>query len=151
MDVQLVNPFLAALLTILPQLGFKNVARGKVFTKDQYIDALGVTVNITLTNQISGNVVFNMTEETAKGLSSTIMMGAAVTSLDDIAKSAICEMGNMIASSAVNNLSKNGIAVKLGPPALAQSNSKIKICDSNFIGIEMIADELKFEMQIGVN
>lgn len=151
MDVQLVNPFLSALLSILPQLGFKNVVRGKVFTQDQYIDSLGVTVNVVMASQISGNVVFNMTEETAKGLSSTIMMGAAVTSLDDMAKSAICEMVNMITSSAVNSLSKNGITVKLGPPALAHSNSKIKICDNKFVGIEMIADELKFEMQIGIN
>jgi len=108
-------------------------------------------VNVAMTNQLSGNVVFNLTGEAAKGLSSTIMMGAAVTSLDDMAKSAICEMVNMIASNAVNTLGSNGIAVKLGPPAIVQSNSKIKVCDNNFIGIEMMADELKFEMEIGVN
>ncbi|MDR3588335.1 MAG: chemotaxis protein CheX [Negativicutes bacterium] len=151
MDAQLVNPFLAALSAILPQLGFKNVVRGKVFTHAQFVEAQGVTVNVAMTNQISGNVVFNMTEEAAKGLSSTIMMGMAVTSLDDMAKSAICEMVNMVASNAVSALSKNGIAVKLEPPVITQSNSKIKVCDNTFIGIEMIADELKFEMEIGVN
>ena len=151
MDAQFVNPFIAALTNILPQLGFKNVVRGKVFMKTQFIDCLGVAVNVGITNQLTGNVVFNMSEDSAKGLSSVMMMGAAVTNFDDLAQSAVCEMVNMITSHAVSALSQDGIAIKVGPPELSQSNSKFKICDSNYIGIEMVADELSFEIGIGVN
>jgi hypothetical protein len=37
------------------------------------------------------------------------------------------------------------------PPALSQSIFKSKVCNNNFIGIEMTADELLFEIGIGVN
>jgi chemotaxis protein CheX len=151
MDARLVNPFIAALSDILPQLGFKNVVRGNVFVKPQFIDCLGVAVQVALTHQVNGSVVFNMTEEAAKGLSSVMMMGASVTQFDDMAQSAICEMVNMITSNAANALSQSGIAVKLKPPALSQSNSQFKVCDSNYIGIEMTADALSFEVGIGIN
>lgn len=150
MDAKLVNPFLGALLAILPQIGFKNVARGKVFTQSQCIDCLGVAVNVAMGNQVSGNVVFNMTEEAARGMAGTMMMGMAVASLDDMAKSAVCEMVNMIAATAVNSLGQSGFAVTLAPPALAQGTGKIKVCGSDFIGIEMTADALQFQMAIGV-
>jgi len=151
MDARIVNPFIAALSNILPQLGFKNVVRGKVLMKNQFIDCLGVAINVGLTNHVSGNVVFNMTENSAKGLSSVMMMGASVTQLDDLAQSAICEMVNMVTSNAATALSKDGIAIKFEPPALSQSTSKFKVCNSNFIGIEMAVDELPFEIVIGVN
>lgn len=151
MDARIVNPFIAALSNILPQLGFKNVVRGKVLMKNQFIDCLGVAVNVGLTNQVSGNVVFNMTENSAKGLSSVIMMGTPVSQLDDIAQSAICEMVNMVTSNAANALSQEGVVIKCEPPRLSQSTAKYKVCNNNFIGIEMAVDELPFEIVIGMN
>ncbi|VBB07422.1 chemotaxis phosphatase chex [Lucifera butyrica] len=151
MDARFVNPFIAALSDVLPQLGFKNIARGKVFTKDQFLDSLGVTVNVELVTQTTGNVVFNMTEEVAKKLSSVIMMGAIVNKLDDIAQSALCEMANMVTSTAATSLKNNGIPVKLAPPALSQCTSQIKICNTNYIGLEMTVDELMIEISIGLN
>lgn len=151
MDARFVNPFIAALSSVLPQLGFKTVERIKVFPKDQYIDALGVTVNVELTNQVTGNVVFNMTEESAQGLSATIMMGAVVNQLDSIAQSALCEMVNMVASNAANALSKEGMAVQLAPPALSRSTSQFKVCNGGCIVFEMVADNQPFQIGIGVN
>ena len=97
MDARFVNPFISALGSILPQLGFSNIVRNKLFTKELFIDGLGVTVNVPLSNQLQGNVVFNMSEDAAKGLSSIMMMGQPIAVLDDMARSALCEMVNMIA------------------------------------------------------
>lgn len=150
MDARVVNPFISALSTVLPQLGFKNIARGKVQMQAESIDCLGVAVNVGVTSQTPGSVVFNMTEATAKSLTSVMMMGATVNQLDDMAQSAICEMVNMITSNAATALSKEGIAIKLAPPALCQSTSKVKVC-SSFINIEMVADNLTFELCVGIN
>ena len=150
MDARFVNCTIAALLSVLPQLGFKNVVRGKVFAKEQFIDSLGVAVNV-VTSQPAGNIVFNMTEESAKRLSSVMLNGAAVEELDDLAQSTICEMVNMVSSNAANSLNKSGIEIQLASPALAQCNSKVRVCNSNYIGIEMAVDELMIEIGIGLN
>lgn len=151
MNAQLVNPFIAALTNVLPQLGFKNIVRGKLFSKDQFIDSQGVLINVQLSNHVSGNIAFTMTEECARRLSSTIMMGSPVESFDLIAQSALCEMANMVTSNAVTALKADGFAVSVVPPALSQGTARLKICHSNFIGIEMVIDELPIAVCIALN
>ncbi|WP_371379890.1 chemotaxis protein CheX [Sporomusa aerivorans] len=151
MDARFVNPFIVALTTVLPQLGFKSIVRGKLYAKEQFIDSQGVLVNVQLTNQVSGNVAFTMSQDSAKRISSVMMMGMAVESFDDVAQSALCEMINMVTSNAVNSLNKEGLAVGLVPPALSQDSAPLKICNSSFIGIEMIIDELPLQIGIGLN
>ncbi|SDE68696.1 chemotaxis protein CheX [Sporomusa acidovorans] len=151
MDARLVNPFITALSIVLPQMGFKNVARGKLFSGNQFIDNQGVLINVALINNLTGNFAFTMTEESAKRLSSVIMMGTPVNTFDAMAQSALCEMVNIVASNAATSLNKEGIAVNLVPPALSQTATKLKICDTNYIGIEMVIDELPVAIGIGLN
>lgn len=151
MNAQLVNPFLSALSTILPQLGFKKVVRGKLFPKDQFIDTRGVVINVQFHNQVTGNIAFTMTEDSAKRLSETMMMGMPVQQFDGVAQSALCEMVNIVTSNAATALKKAGLDVNVIPPALSQSNSPLKISNSNFIVIEMIIDELPVEVGIALN
>lgn len=151
MDARFVNPFISALSSVLPQMGFKNIVREKVFSKDQFLDSQGVLINVQLTNNVTGNVAFTMTEASAKQLSSIIMMGTPVQQLDEMAQSALCEMVNIVASNAASALNKEGFGVSVVPPALTQNIAKLKICDANFIGITMVIDELPIEIGIGVN
>jgi chemotaxis protein CheX len=151
LDARFINPFIAALSSVLPQMGFKTIVRDKIFSKDQFLDSQGVLVHVQLTNNVTGNVAFTMTEEAAKKLSSTIMMGMPVQQLDSMAQSALCEMVNIVTSNAATSLNKEGFGVSLVPPALSQSTAKLKICNTNFIGIVMVIDELPVEIGIGVN
>ncbi|HMM21537.1 MAG TPA: chemotaxis protein CheX [Selenomonadales bacterium] len=151
MDVRYVNPFIAAASSVVPQLGFKNIARGKVYTKDQILESLGVTVQVGMASNVNGNVVFNMTEDAAKRLSSAMMMGMPVERFDEVAQSAICELANMITSTAATALNQNGIQLRVAPPRLVQGVPAVQICNSSFIGIEMIIDELPIEIGIGLN
>lgn len=151
MDARIINRIIAALLNVLPEIGFKNVVRGKLFSKDQFIDGLGIAVNVELTSPPMGNIVFNMTEEVAKGLSKVMLKGAEVGKLDDLAQSAICEMINMVISDAVDSLNKGEINIQSASPVLSQCNSKIRVCNSHYIGFEMMVDEMVFEIGIGFN
>lgn len=151
MDVRYVNPFIAAATSVAPQLGFKNVARGKVYTKDQILESLGVTIQIGMASTVTGNVVFNMSEEAAIRLSSAMMMGMPVAQFDEMAQSAICELANMIASTAATTLNQNGIPLRVAPPQLVKGVPAVQICNCSFIGIEVIIDELPIEIGIGLN
>lgn len=151
MDVQFVNHFLSALSNVLPQLGFKNIARSKALGREQFIDSRGVIVNVGVTSQPMGNIVFNMTEESAKKLSSVMQKGAAVDNLDDLAQREICRMIHKITASAANSLYKSQHNVELASPACSVSNVKFQVCNSKYISFELVIDELMIEMGIGTN
>jgi chemotaxis protein CheX len=151
LDAKFINPFLNAFTGVVPQVGFVNIVRGRIFTKDQFVDNLGVSIQVSMSSQTDGNIIFNMTEQTAKTISSVMMMGKAVTIIDDMAKSAVCELVNMIVSHASTSLSQTGFAVKINPPSFLQGNTKVKVCNSTYIGIEMIVDNCPIEIAIGLN
>lgn len=65
MDVQMINPFIEAISYIMPQLGFQSITKGKLSVGDQFMTSKGVTVLVGLTDEIRGNIAYNMTEETA--------------------------------------------------------------------------------------
>ena len=79
MDVKLVNPFIDAFTTVLPQMGFPTPERTGMGVKDKHIESLGVSVLVGFTKEIRGNVVYNMNEETAKFIASTMMMGMPIS------------------------------------------------------------------------
>jgi chemotaxis protein CheX len=151
LDAKFINPFLNAFTGIGSQVGFVNIVRGKIFTKEQFVDSFGVSIQVGINSQSDGNIIFNMTEQTAKAISSVMMMGRPVDTIDDMAKSAVCELVNMIVSHASTSLHQAGLAVKINPPSFLQGNTKVKVCNGTYIGIEMIIDNCPIEMLIGLN
>jgi chemotaxis protein CheX len=151
LDAKFINPFLNAFTGVGPQVGFVNIIRGKIFTKEQFVDSFGISIQVGINGQSDGNIIFNMTEQTAKTISSVMMMGRPVDTIDDMAKSAVCELVNMIVSHASTSLNQTGVSVKINPPSFLQGNIKVKVCNSTYIGIEMIVDNCPIEMSIGLN
>ena len=108
MDAKLVNPFIDAFTSVLPMMSFPTPSRKGMGLKSIVVDSLGVTIMVGFTRQLRGNVVYNMSEETAKHIASTMMMGMPVAALDEMAQSAICEMSNMLTATAATNLTALG-------------------------------------------
>ena len=147
----MINPFIEAITYIMPQLGFQNIIKGSLSVKDQFMESKGVTVLVGLTDAMRGNVAYNMTEETAKKIASTMMMGMPVPEMDEMAQSAISELTNMVTGSAATNFEKDGLKVDISPPTLiVGSDFKAKVSSSKFIVVEMIVDSLTIELNIGL-
>ena len=72
MDAKLVNPFIDAFTSVLPMMGFPTPSRKGMGLKSIVVDSLGVTIMVGFTRQLRGNVVYNMSEETAKHIASTM-------------------------------------------------------------------------------
>ena len=66
MDAKLVNPFVDAFTAVMPQMGFPEPKRAKLSVQQLHAVSLGVSVIVGFTKQVHGNVVYNMTEDTAK-------------------------------------------------------------------------------------
>lgn len=151
MDAKFINPFLSAFIGVVPKVGFTNVVRGKIFTKEQFVDSLGVSIQVGMSSQSDGNIIFNMTEETAKTISSVMLRRVTMDTIDEMAESAICELVNMIVSHASTSLNQIGFTVKINPPLFLQGNGRVAVCNSTYIAVEMIVDNCHVEMAIGLN
>jgi len=73
---------------------------------------------IGVTGRIKGQVCFELSEEIAKKIASSMMGGMPITELDYISMSAVSEMGNMIMGNASMILANKAIHIDITPPSL---------------------------------
>ena len=152
MDAKLVNPFIDAFTSVLPMMGFPTPSRKGMGLKSIVVDSLGVTIMVGFTRQLRGNVVYNMREETAKHIASTMMMGMPVAALDEMAQSAICEMSNMLTATAATNLTALGYDVDISTPSLTVgSDFKVKISTEKYLTVTMDLAGHDVEINIAVS
>ncbi len=151
MDVKLVNPFIDAFTTVLPQMGFPTPTRTGMSVKEKSATSLGVAVIVGFTKEIRGSVVYNMSEETAKFIASTMMMGMPVESFDEMAQSAISEMSNMLTANAATNLTALGLEVDISTPSLTVgADCQIKISNEQYLTIMMDVSGHAVEIDVAV-
>ncbi|WP_019554118.1 chemotaxis protein CheX [Propionispira raffinosivorans] len=152
MDVKFVNPFINAITTVLPQLGFLTITRGKLSTREKAMPSLGVTVLVGFTKSVRGNVAYNMTTEAACKIASTMMMGLPVATFDEMAQSAISELSNMVTANAATNLASMDFEVDISTPSLTLGdNFSVKISDIQYLVIEMDIDGNLIEINMDLH
>ena len=152
MDAKLVNPFIDAFISVMPQIGFPTPKRTKVYLQNKIISSFGVVVTIGFTQQIRGSVVYNMNEDTAKFIASTMMMGMPIAEFDAMAQSAIAEMSNMLAATSATNLTALELSVDISTPSLTVGKGeKLKISDSQFLTVEMDLGGHKVDIAVAVD
>jgi len=138
MDAKLVNPFIDAFTAVMPQIGFPEPKRAKVTVKQKNAVSLGVSVIVGFTKQIRGNVVYNMTEDTAKFIASTMMMGMPVENFDEMAQSAISELSNMLTANTATHIAGLGLEVDISTPSLSIGEDfQIKISSDGYLAVDM--------------
>lgn len=151
MDVKLVNPFIDAFTTVMPQMGLPVPERTGMGVADQNISSKGVAVLVGFTKEIRGNVVYNMSEDTAKFIASTMMMGMPVETFDEMAQSAISEMSNMLTANAATNLTALGKEVDISTPSLTVgTDTKLKISNGQFLTVTMDIGGHPVEIDIAI-
>ena len=152
MDAKLVNPFIDAFITVMPQIGFPTPKRTKVFLANKNAVSKGVVVMVGFTKQIRGNVVYNMKEDTAKFIASTMMMGMPVSEFDAMAQSAIAELSNMLTATTATNLTQMELEVDISTPNLTIGEGfSLKISEEQYLTIEMDLGGHKVDIAIAVD
>ena len=153
MEAAMITPFLDAVVTVMPQLGFQQVVRGKMGVSDgNRIASLGVMVIVGLTRQYKGTVVYNMTEESAKRLASQMMMGMPVDVFDAMAESAISELANMLAANAAIIFEKQGTVMDISPPSIIVGESFTTTAGKlKRIIVEVLVDQIPIEVHVSVS
>lgn len=125
MNVDYINPFIEASQQVLQMvIGVKPTLK-KVYLKKSPYSSDSIAVIVGLTGKIRGQVIISLSVETAKSIASIMMGGMPVDVFDDMAKSAISELGNMILGNTATILSTRGIGVEITPPSLLMGDNFI--------------------------
>jgi len=117
MRVEFVNPFVCAAFSVFETVTGTRPERGQLALRNTTFTTQQVTVMAGVSGQVCGTALYGMSVVTAQKVASA-MIGAEVTSLDDMAWSALSELGNMITGNAITLLSQNGYVADITPPSI---------------------------------
>ena len=115
MNAEYVNPFIQGATKVITQVIGEQPGLGKIFLKKPPFKAQQVAVAISTVGTPEIAAVLVMEPVTGCYLASK-MMGMPVASLDEMSKSALCELGNMIAGNVATLFSQKGIVVDITTP-----------------------------------
>lgn len=118
MKVEYINPFIKASKEVLKMTMDLDVEIGKPYVKKTPFPLHEVILVVGVTGEIKGQVVISFKKEVAKKIASKMMMGMPVEELNDMAKSAISELSNMILGNTATLIANLGIEVDITPPTL---------------------------------
>lgn len=155
MNMEYINPFIEACIDVISQTTGIKPQTEEVFTNKTPYSSDNVIVMIGLTGMMRGSVNLSLSEETACNIASAMMGGMSVPSLDEIAKSAVAELCNMIMGNSARLLSLKNVIIDVTPPTvLTGDNIKLSIHDSVITCIplklgdkETVELDISFEMK----
>ena len=150
MNIEYINPFIEASQTVLKQVASLDAKLGKVYLKTAPYRSEDIIIMVGLTGKIRGQAIFSMNREFGMKIASSMMMGMPVVEFDEMSKSAISEMANMIMGNAATLLYNRGINIDITPPSLLMGeNLQITPNKMKTICIPMVINETdKIELDV---
>lgn len=113
----IVNAFVEAAQEVLSAEAALNVSRGPLQTFSHAYITDDITVLLNLVGNVTGTVLYSLSEKTALELIGRLM-GEPVPTFDPIAQSGIAELGNVITGLAASKLARVGYDITISPPTL---------------------------------
>mgnify|MGYP003512149845 CR=1 FL=1 len=118
MDLNNISPFIKTVYDVMPQLGFENITSTDIETVNKKITASGVMLTVGVVGELRGNIVYIMDKASSMKTASKMMMGMPVDTFDEMAKSAVSELSNMISGNASTAIAAKGFVIDIAPPTL---------------------------------
>lgn len=136
MEAKYINAFLEGLLQIFDEVASVKLNHlGTKLKTTSKIDKNVITI-VGITGDLKGVVNINMNSDFAMKIASNMMGGMSVESFDEISKSAISELLNIIMGNVSTKLSKMGVSIDITPPTmLTGDNIDLKTLDIPLISV----------------
>lgn len=148
MKAEYINSFIQGSQSVIKALLGLEAKLGKVHIRNSPISVSKVVIIIGVFGKIKGQVCFELSVESAKKVASVMMSGLAVDVFDEMSKSAVSEMGNMIMGNISTIFSSKNISIEITPPSLL-TGDKIEI--SNKVPTIVVPLELDRLGTISIN
>jgi chemotaxis protein CheX len=140
MKAEYINPFLEAARIVIEQMINVRPTTGQLGVKDVKFVEKYIWIQIGITGQMQGDIVFGLHEEVALKLVSAMMGGYVLTEMDEMGQSAISELGNMISGNASTMLYNQGVIIDITPPKVVHSANAAGFVPKKALTIPLIID-----------
>ncbi|KUP22778.1 chemotaxis protein CheX [Paenibacillus sp. DMB5] len=123
MKAEVINPFLESARIVIEQVVQVSPSTGNLGIKEIELIDNHIWIQVGMTGQLSGDIIFGLEEHVALKMVSAMMGGYPIAEMDEMGQSAISELGNMISGNASTILSNQGVSVDITPPKLMKLES----------------------------
>lgn len=137
-----INPFLESASTVIEQVANVKPKTGKLEVKQVRMAEDYIWIQIGMSGQMNGDIVFGLHESVALKLVSAMMGGFDVTEMDEMSQSAISELSNMISGNASTLLFNQGVQVEITPPRIIQTATAAGFVPKKALNIPLIMDNI---------
>lgn len=121
MKADYVNPFVKSAIMVLEQyIPNIEIERGDLDVVEPPYQSLGAATYLGITGDLDGRVIYDMSRDTAKKVAGT-MNGEEFDELNDMVRSTIQEVGNMVTGNASTNLQQSveaSASFDISPPSM---------------------------------
>jgi len=152
MKVQMINPILESAHKVIEQVIQVSPTRGELTIKEvEFVDKY-IWIKIGMKGQLMGDIVFGLHENVAIKIISTMMGGMEILHIDEIGKSAISELSNMISGNASAIFYNQGIAIDITPPQLIDRDHATHYRNLRALVVPLnLGDIGTFDIQVIIN
>lgn len=116
MQVEFVNAFIESTKQVLSSTVNKSASVGQAFVRTSLNNEGGVGICVGITGRVRGQIVFSMKKNLACDIASKMMM-TQIIELDEVSRSAVSELANMIMGKTASSLFEQGFKIDITPPA----------------------------------
>ena len=152
MNIEYINPFIEASQIVIQNTANLQVKLGKVFVRNKPYDANIPLIEVGLIGKIQGKAALSMQLPVAFEIISHMMMGMPVSQLDEIGKSALSELANMIMGNTATILYNKGIGIDITTPTtVICDGAMLPPADMKTVSIPLLLDDRgSIELDISV-
>lgn len=146
MNTEYTEAFYNSFKNVMPQLGIEDIRLNDIIDIGNQIHTPEVVCIIGIIGDLRGNVIYAMNADTAKKIAGTMMGGMELDEFDEIAQSAISELGNMLAANACTELSYTNIKVDVSTPTLMTGTFSVSASAEHVTRIALDAADFPFDI-----
>ncbi|HZO86733.1 MAG TPA: chemotaxis protein CheX [Chthonomonadaceae bacterium] len=129
MKVEYVNPFITAAFSVIETALNIKAEKGPLAMRPCVFTSQQCNIITGVTGMVEGQAIYGMSLITADRIASQ-MLGQQIRTFDQLAASAIAELGNMITGNAMALLSEAGYICDITPPSIVRGTN-VKISTLN--------------------
>lgn len=152
MRVEYINSFIEATTIVLKAMTNVDFLVGKPYLAVNSNPDKYVFIMVGITGEIKGKATIGMDMNAARSIASAMMMGFPVEELDDMSKSALGELGNMIMGNTATLIYELGHKIDITIPTLiVGKNISMLTSGMKTIGIPVESSIGKLTLSIASN
>ena len=150
MKIQYINPFITASFSVIESVLGVKVEKGQLAMRPNLFTSQQCNILTGVTGSIHGQIIYGMTLATADKIAS-MMLGQTIRTFDQLAASAIAELGNMITGNASTLLTDAGFTCDITPPSIIRgTNLKMSTLDIPALVVPLCMEIGEIELTVSL-